>query len=161
MIWRSEGSFYGLELEKHDLSDMSPKAHYSELTMTLFRRNGVEPRNIEAIAQTRIINSSAMKTIQSIFESFKVKRDIDELVISRSDTSQTAMEAFDAYFRTANGKGIVNLLAFHAEELGFRSPQTLVLRVGMTSPSHKLGCYSWLEVIWPKWWSIHRSLWHF
>jgi len=50
------------------------------------------------------------------------------LTLSRTDTDPLKREAFDAYFRTANGKGTVNLLAFHASDWGFRSPSLLVLQ---------------------------------
>jgi len=121
-------AFTDWSYKKHDTSDISPKAHYTELTMALFKRAGVDTKKIAAIAQTRISNESTEKMIQSIFQSLKVKRGEDVVVLSRSDTDQAKVEALDAYFRTANGKGTVNLLAFHAEDWGFRSPQTLVLQ---------------------------------
>ena len=129
-------AFTDYSYKKFDITDMSPKAHYTELTMALFKERGVDPKNIEVIAQTRIINKSTEKTIESIFESFNKKREDDVLVLSRSDTDPAKVEAIDAYFRTANGKGTVNLLAFHAKDWGFRQPQTLILqRTGLSSAS--------------------------
>ncbi len=100
--------------KKKDTSDMSPNPEYTELTMALFKAKGFDPRKITALAQTRIVNQSTEKTVSSIFKSLKVDMLTDVVVISRSDTDQAKREAFDAYFRTANGKGTVSLLAFHA-----------------------------------------------
>ncbi|EXJ73343.1 uncharacterized protein A1O5_03103 [Cladophialophora psammophila CBS 110553] len=123
-------AFTDWSYKKKDTSAMSPKAHYTELTMALFKAKGVDTSKIDAIAQTRIANTSTEKTIDSIFESFGMPRKFGNpnnnvVVLRRSDTDPAKKEAFDAYFRTANGKGTVNLLAFHANDWGSRSPDIL------------------------------------
>ena len=133
-------AFTDWSYKKEDTSAMSTKAHYTELTMALFKAKGVDTSKIDAIAQTRIANTSIEKTIDSIFVSLGIPKkpsNPNVVVLRQSDTDPVKKEAFDAYFRTANGKGTVNLLAFHANDWGSRSPEILVLqRVGFNSASY-------------------------
>jgi hypothetical protein len=123
-------TFADHSFKEEDNSDMVPKPHFTELTMAVFREKGVDPTSIIALGRTRIINESTQVTIDSIFKSLGLKMNVQEVVLFRTDTDPAKVEAFDAYFRTANGKGTVNLLAFHASDFGFREPQTLVLQRG-------------------------------
>ena len=132
-------AFVDWSYKKEDTSAMSPKAHFTELTMALFKARGVDTKKINAIAQTRITNDSTVETIDSISQSLSISKFSGQnvVVLRQSDTDPAKKEAFDAYFRTANGKGTVNLLAFHADDWGFRSPDTLVLqRIGLGSASY-------------------------
>jgi hypothetical protein len=126
--------FADLSYKVNDKSDLLPKPHFTELTMAVLKEKGVDPKNIVALGRTHIQNTSTQTTIKSIFKSLGFKMDTTVLVLSRTDTDPAKVEAFDAYFRTANGKGTVNLLAYHADDFGFRQPQTLVLQsTGMGS----------------------------
>lgn len=121
--------------KKHDNSALEPKPHFTELMMATLKSRNVDPKNIQAIARTRIANDATMKTIDSIYKSLGAKPLTDDpIVLSRSDTDVAKKEAFDAFFRTDNGKGTLNLLTFHANDWGRRRPDKLVIqRTGLNS----------------------------
>ena len=84
------------------------------------------------------MNHSPTHRIDLIFKSLKIRMETDTVLLSRSDTDPAKMEAFDAYYRTANGKGVLNLLLHIMRTTGaFREPQTVVIqRTGFTSSSY-------------------------
>ena len=48
---------------------MSPKAHFTELTVAIFKERGVDPKNIQGV---RIMNDSTRQTIDSIVKSPRI-----------------------------------------------------------------------------------------